>query len=331
MSIHIFDSGSTSGLILLIRELVNQPSIQPELSKSPHFNRLCSAMDAIEDVEVIISGYKSSEFGRTIASRYLTIYGLLQALFVQMDAVKSIAKALDVPLAANSDLLYIRRIRILSVGHPTSANFKGEGELFAFITRFDLTSNAFSLSYYNSRDQLREHRIDVSNLLEKQENGLSDQLYTIFQALLEKFSSAAETPVPRGTLTAFIEGYEKLCRVVRINLDRGKSLDEGVRSTRILKERYIRFRNGIETLGKGDNLKTEDRSVATALDWLNSYLSSANDPLFQETHFAHSQIDMVEEKFARFLIMAEKLEGIIESGDDKPWIDISRRHLRNFV
>ena len=51
-------------------------------------NKLCSALDIIEDTTLAIKSFQSCEWTtKAIGMKYLLIYGLLQALFVQQDAL----------------------------------------------------------------------------------------------------------------------------------------------------------------------------------------------------------------------------------------------------
>ena len=69
------------------------------------WHMLCSCMDTIEDTEEALESFlkldiDSSDEGRN----YLRIYGALQALFVQQDAVKNLHDALKIPYTEDKAL-----------------------------------------------------------------------------------------------------------------------------------------------------------------------------------------------------------------------------------
>ncbi|PKP61439.1 hypothetical protein CVT91_03255 [Candidatus Atribacteria bacterium HGW-Atribacteria-1] len=88
-----------------IRGFVNKPRKQFNLLKNHKFwNQLCSSLDVIEDSDLAIDAYLNREFSKDDGEKYLRLYGLLQALFLQQDAVANLCESLKLPnnLIANS-------------------------------------------------------------------------------------------------------------------------------------------------------------------------------------------------------------------------------------
>jgi hypothetical protein len=84
-----------------------------------------SALDALRQTYVAIEAYNRANGNLKEDERYLAIYGLLQALVVQQDALCHLAEALQVrPVRLNRHLRLeeIRNIRNWTVGHPTKAD-----------------------------------------------------------------------------------------------------------------------------------------------------------------------------------------------------------------
>lgn len=104
-------------------------------------------MDAIGDTESAVAAYK--RMGRTSNSGkiYLLVYGLLQALFVQQDAVINAAEAIGMKYALPDELRSIREIRNCAVGHPTKRGNGKDAESFG-IVRISLTHRRFTLYSY---------------------------------------------------------------------------------------------------------------------------------------------------------------------------------------
>jgi hypothetical protein len=110
-----------------IRDVINGPRMSYLLRRNLRsWNRLCSALDVIEDTDEAIRAFidlrfpgdrQSDEMGR----RYLAMYGVLQPLFIQQDALIGLHKSLTIPfrLKDHVDISTVRELRNGSIGHPT--------------------------------------------------------------------------------------------------------------------------------------------------------------------------------------------------------------------
>ena len=58
------------------------------------WHQLWAALDVIEDTELAIEAYLQSKYPTDIGERYLRLYGLLQVLFVQQDAMRHVIEAI---------------------------------------------------------------------------------------------------------------------------------------------------------------------------------------------------------------------------------------------
>jgi len=173
-----------------IRELVNDPWKREVIfSDKVKWDKVCSSMDVLEDAQLAINSYfelNDSDFSDE-GKRYLYLYGLLQAFFLQQDAINHLYQALfgkvikwkrDYP-----DLYTIRELRNDAVGHPTSRN---NDNSFHYIARASLSKQSFKLaSYYPKRSESFYYRtINLYDLKQKQENDLCNILEKVI-ALLE--------------------------------------------------------------------------------------------------------------------------------------------------
>jgi hypothetical protein len=79
---------SISDLEHKIRNYINRPRKQSKLLKdSTAWNMLCSCLDVIGDTELAIQAYKDFKNLKKDGFKYLTVYGILQTLFLQQDAI----------------------------------------------------------------------------------------------------------------------------------------------------------------------------------------------------------------------------------------------------
>ena len=128
-----------------IREFINAPRSQHALLQdAASWNCLCSSLDTIGDTEFAIAAYGASPKPNSEGATYLLVYGILQALFIQQDAVDNMCKALQIDYVIDPSLKEVREIRNDSIGHPTKRG-SGKGNAYNFITRSSLTTAGFTL------------------------------------------------------------------------------------------------------------------------------------------------------------------------------------------
>ena len=177
-----------------IREIINSPRIKYTLSQDyAPWMMLCSTLDAIEDTDSCLnaflttdinfdSGNQHLDYGR----KYIFVYGALQALFVQQDAVENMAKALEIPYTREATLKEIREIRNDSVGHPTKRG-DGQGKAFNFISRMTINNQGFQLgTAYADGTPYRFKDVDIPDLITTQRNIHLSDLGDILETLKER-------------------------------------------------------------------------------------------------------------------------------------------------
>jgi len=166
-----------------IRDFINKPRKQFNLLKNRRFwNQLCSSLDVIEDSDLAIDAYINREFGKDNGEKYLRLYGVLQALFLQQDAVANMRESLELPdnLTTHPKLKEIRDIRNDSIGHPTK---RGNYKSYHFISRVTITKSGFQLisDYENNNTTFRD--ISVIDLIKEQRKYLSEILKKLISIL----------------------------------------------------------------------------------------------------------------------------------------------------
>ena len=78
-----------------IRELVNAPRKHRAVSEdSAAYHKLCSCLDVIGDAELAFLAYEEVSDDPRPGSSYILVYGFLQALVLQQDAVRNLYDAL---------------------------------------------------------------------------------------------------------------------------------------------------------------------------------------------------------------------------------------------
>jgi hypothetical protein len=167
-----------------IRGFINRPRTQYALLQdTAAWNLLCSCLDTIGDTELAIDAYKQSSNPSTVGATYLLVYGALQALFVQQDAVENLCQALAIDYVRGSLLTDIREIRNDSTGHPTKRG-SGKGRAYNIISRSSLTKTGFHLmtTYPDSRSPLFR-QVSIESLIEGQRDILQRVLTEVLGKL----------------------------------------------------------------------------------------------------------------------------------------------------
>lgn len=152
------------------REKVNDPLIQSWLMKERlSWDRLCAAMDAIEDTAAGQMAYPTaSESASEVGTRYLLLYGIYQSLVVQQDAVASLRSAVGLETEFKGTRLgEIRRERILAAGHPTNPD-RVQGVSAVFVIRAYLGKGRASLLVLRRDGRSQTEHLDPMALAAEQ-------------------------------------------------------------------------------------------------------------------------------------------------------------------
>ncbi len=155
--------------------------------KRENWDQICSSSDVINDTICAIESYIKSDYPEDdVGLKYIFIYGLLQALFLQQNAVKDLFKVLRECYPQKKGFCYnqsdelkeIRRLRNEVTGHPTGTDDK----TFNYISRNQLSKWYFSrLRSSNSKEEKRNQLlpVDLSTLLKKQVLNIESDLRSL--------------------------------------------------------------------------------------------------------------------------------------------------------
>jgi len=195
-----------------IRRFINIPHKHYELRQNKAmFSQLCSSLDVIEDTEDAITAYTENDFGEIKPLNYLLMYGLLQSIYVQQDAVINLCESLGTSDKINNypNLKEIRDVRNDTVGHPTKRDHKkGNRVSYHHVTQLTLNKSGFTLtSYYSDGSPEQFRKIDIPELIAEQNKYISEILSNLIRNLeaeekahKEKFSMEKLLKLFPGTL-----------------------------------------------------------------------------------------------------------------------------------
>ncbi len=148
------------------------------------WNQLCSALDTIQQTELAMQAYAASAGLAGTGEHYLALYGLLQAMVLQQDAVCHLDEALGgtgTSIGRDQQLQAIRKIRNVSVGHPTKVDRRDVmshhrisrpklGKGFELVSEYDDGRRKFTF-------------VSIADLLRKQKLSVARMMRTIVQSL----------------------------------------------------------------------------------------------------------------------------------------------------
>ena len=175
-----------------IRDFVNAPRTQTRLLKNnATWGMLCSSLDAIGDTELAVKAYligekqsqeseQDTETLRNTGNLYHSLYGILQVLFVQQDAVEHLAKALGIDYAHDPVLRDVRELRNDVIGHPTN---RSGGKAFNSISRQSLSRSGceFLTMFPDGTSTFKS--IDVPDQIAAQRQAITTALTAILTKL----------------------------------------------------------------------------------------------------------------------------------------------------
>ena len=173
---------------------INRTEKQAELlTERSKWMRLTAALDVIEDTSWAIEYYLESDYPTDFKGKYLYIYGLLQALFVQEDAINSISIALfgkkidfkkDYPKAH-----IVREMRNDVVGHPTCR----DNTYFVYLGQNSLQKDSF---YYSKEDSTSGNHegiiVDIMSAISDQASCINRIMDEAVQRLDDEFKQYIE-------------------------------------------------------------------------------------------------------------------------------------------
>jgi hypothetical protein len=158
--------------------------LQTLISDLVNWNQIWSAADVIDDNELAIAAYEQAEFDPGSGEAYLFVYGILQVLFVQQDAVLHLCEALHplMKIELTDRLKEIRELRTFSIGHPTKVK-RHKQLLSTRISRGSLNKNGFDLFSFSLQDRPQINHVDIRALIRDQRQEVLTMLKPLVQEL----------------------------------------------------------------------------------------------------------------------------------------------------
>jgi len=172
-----------NNLLSEIREYIyDSRKVYILLSISTPFDKLNSSLDTISDTEKAFESFLHIDLPDDTGNNYLLIYGVLQALVVQQDAVQHLYESLKISYSRDSCLLKVREIRNAAIGHPTERNRTKESNFSA-----TFNSNCFRLmtTYPDGRPPSFQN-VNITEIMTEQRGILEQDIFRILEKLKQE-------------------------------------------------------------------------------------------------------------------------------------------------
>lgn len=163
-----------------IRDLINEPRTRAEIRENDEsWQRLCRSVDTLGDTEMAFEAYSKMPDSHPPGSSYVLVYGFLQALSIQQDAVRDLHRALCIPYEPDPVLAKIQDVRN-AVTHPTDGRFKE----FRLVAQVTLSKWGFELCRaVPARDERKSQYVSLEELLDTQRTTHERALEALIEVL----------------------------------------------------------------------------------------------------------------------------------------------------
>ena len=154
-----------------IRDCVNRANLYDRHFKAhlDEWSALCVATDTLEDSCLALGYYETCGIGEEDGEKYLKLYRLLQAIFLQQDSIRQLHRTLvgtDLQPDSGPAWKTIRDLRNLTVGHPLAKKDKARTKR-CFVSRSTMHTGGFQLVIWNSdKGQNEFEDVDLEHLYE---------------------------------------------------------------------------------------------------------------------------------------------------------------------
>jgi len=305
-----------STLETAVRDFINTGRHQASLLQSREtWNQICSSLDVIGDTVLCIEDYVSSPYPSTDGLKYIFTYGILQALFLQQDAVRHLSEAFDIAHTPSAALMKIRDIRNAAIGHPTKHQIK-KSTHYNYISRISLAKTGFTLMRSSPEDDTQFVDVDISGIISEQLTDIENALSSLAEKLKEADRMHREEF--GGKLIADIfhssTGYlfEKVGQGIHSPSHGNKSF--GLSMLGSIEKMYSQFESALEERGELDEYTRYDLGeYKHAIAVVREYLSDNQRNLSESD--ARIYLFYLREQHNRFVKIAEEVDDEYKGGE----------------
>jgi hypothetical protein len=292
-----------------VRNHINTHRFQSVLIENSNtWNQICSSLDVIDDTLTAIKSYTNTEFPKEIGTQYLFVYGILQALFLQQDALRHLSEAFEVDYEKHNLLKDIREIRNAAVGHPTKFRRKGE-TYYYHLSRISIKKKGFELLQYKDSNSTEFLKIDVLTSIKKQLNAIIENYNSIVEKL-EKVDEMHKDKFRDNMLQDIFHsgmGYSFQKIAAAIDTHSPRDRDWGLKNLEIIIEVYEEFSSALSKRNEINDFTEHDlQEYFNALNKLNKFLSGKNNSMDKSDAYIYEYY--IKNKNEHFISIAKEID-----------------------
>ncbi|UUX97317.1 hypothetical protein [Aquabacterium sp. J223] len=300
-----------------VRDFINTGRHQGDLLKSREsWNQICSSLDVIGDTVLCIRDYVASPYPSSDGLKYIYTYGILQALFLQQDAVRHLSEAFAVSHPESPTLMRIRDIRNAAIGHPTKQNIKKVNH-YNYISRVSLSKTGFTLLRSSPDDDTKFVDVDLTGIVEEQLrdievalSSVADKLKAADRLHREKFGGRLISDVFHSS-TGYM--FEKVGQGVHSSSQGDRSF--GLSMLESIEKMYSQFKAALEERRElSEYTRFDLDEYKHAISVLKEYLSG-NPKEISESDARIYLFYLREQHEHKFVKIAEEVDDEYEGGE----------------
>ncbi len=293
-----------------VRDHINTHRYQKVLiSELDNWNQICSSLDTLGDTGLALQSYFKSEYPDETGLSYIYTYGLLQALFIQQDAMNHLSEAFDVPYKLSEELKGIRAVRNASIGHPTKNHVK-KTTYFNHISRISMSKGGFTLARFYDEGKSEFIDVDFSEIAETQLMGINTAYLSINERLREidekhkaKFMEKPLVDILDSTMRYM---FEKVGQA--IYSPSSSNVSFGFKMLESIKKTYNEFQGALQERNElTDYTKYVLDEYFHGIERVKDYLTNSNTKDFSE-HDARIYLYYLQENHKSFESIAREID-----------------------
>jgi hypothetical protein len=223
-----------------------------------------------------LADYVAVPYPDSAGLAYIYTYGILQAIFIQQDAIRHLAEAFGLDLTLPEELRRIREIRNSSIGHPTKQKLNGI-QNYNFISRISMRKYGFTLLRTSKIESNQFIEVNLAELLDTQAaealallGKISEKLAKLDEMHKQKFKGE---PLVDKLPPAAGYYFEKMSEGIHSSRHYGKEFAHGM--VGIIRKMYDEFESALKERSELHDYTAYDlQEYRSALDWMDRFLSN---------------------------------------------------------
>lgn len=281
-----------------VREHINTTRYQNILiSDSGNWDQICCSLDTINDTLCAISDYIEGDYPEKVGLKYLYTYGVLQALFIQQDAMSHLSEAFKIEYKHSGKIKKIRNIRNAAIGHPTKQD-RGTPDgrtYYNYISRMSLSQENFTLMRSPTQGKIEFIDIELLPIIHDQINEISRSYEMIANTLKEADRMHKEKYKDQLLINLFHSSmgyaFEKIAQAIHSQDSNNRHF--GLSMLAMVQETYQKFEQALRERGDiSEYIEHDLEEYKHALLKLEAYLTdpSSSSMINFDARIYHSYI-----------------------------------------